>query len=128
MLAITATTIPHRLRTVVPEFGPMIDEHVAFYGDVLLHVLFGDLTRFVLELGVNGASDTEQRCLDFLDHALQHGDDAVRNAIQVSFVENVGPWDPSAADFIARWPAALREEAHRQAAGARDQKVRRDDL
>jgi hypothetical protein len=36
------------LREAVPEFGGVIDEHIAYHGRLLQHVLFGDLTRFVL--------------------------------------------------------------------------------
>jgi hypothetical protein len=48
--------------------------------------------------------------------ALEAGDPALRNAIEASFVENVGPWDPQMQPFIATWPNSLRGEAKRQAA------------
>jgi hypothetical protein len=92
----------------------MIDEHVAEYDAVLVHILFGDLTRFVLAAHERGDTDVEQRSLSFLDRALREGDEQVRNLVAVPFVENVGPWDKARRGFIAEWPDALRTEAERQ--------------
>lgn len=55
-----------------------------------------------------------REALMFLDEALRQGDDEVENLVAVSFVENVGPWDPGQAAFIEGWPPALRAEARRQ--------------
>jgi hypothetical protein len=102
------------LRVALPEFAAAIEEHVAFYDEVLSHVLFGDLTLFVLDAQVRGEDDLVRRALAFLDYALREGDDMVQNLVGVSFVENVGPWDPDQARFIASWPDALRVEAETQ--------------
>ena len=101
------------LYAAVPDFGPMIDEHVASYGELLPHVLFGDLTRFVLAGHERGDRDLERRSLSFLDRALREGDEEVRNLVQVSFVENVGTWEPAQQAFVAAWPDALRADAER---------------
>lgn len=102
------------LRVALPEFADAIDEHVAFNDEVLSHLLFGDLTRFVLKRHDDGDDEFVRRALAFLDSALRDGDDRVQNLVEVSFVENVGPWDPSQAAFIASWPEALRLEAEQQ--------------
>jgi hypothetical protein len=102
------------LREAVPEFGPVIDEHLAYHAGLLRHVLFGDLTRFVLAANERGDHELVERCLRFLDLALRDGDDEVENLVAVSFVENVEPWDDGAWEFIGSWPAALRAEAARQ--------------
>jgi hypothetical protein len=114
MAVLTFMEIPEALRAVVPEFGPTIDEHVAEYDEVLAHVLFGDLTRFVLAAHERGDTDLEQRSLSFLERALREGDEQVQNLVAVSFVENVGPREQAQRDFIAAWPDALRMEAERQ--------------
>ena len=102
------------LRESLPEFSDAIDEHVADNDEVLPHVLFGDLTRFVLKANDDGDDELVRRALAFLDGVLREGDDGVQNLVGVSFVENVGPWDPTQAAFIASWPEALRLEAEQQ--------------
>jgi hypothetical protein len=112
--ALTYSEITTALRVELPEFAAEIDEHVVDNDEVLPHVLFGDLTRFVLDAHMRGDDDLVRRALAFLDHALREGDDMVQNLVGVSFVENVGPWDPDQAQFIASWPDALRVEAETQ--------------
>jgi hypothetical protein len=114
MPGLTPSVVVETLRTAVPEFGPSIDEHVSDFGEVLPHVLFGDLTRFVLAAHARGDADVEQRSLDALDMALRNGDDETRNLVAVSFVESVGPSESSQRAFIDSWPDALRNEARRQ--------------
>jgi hypothetical protein len=112
MIAITA--LPEVLLRAVPEFRAETDEHVADYGEVLLHVLFGALTRFVLEANEERDVGVVERTLEFLEQAWVDGDEEVRNLVAVSFVENVQPWDPSRRRFIESWPPGLRAEAERQ--------------
>jgi hypothetical protein len=50
-----------------------------------------------------------------VDWAFREGDPSVRNAVEVSFVENSGWWEPEAESFVKFWPAALRIERDRQA-------------
>jgi hypothetical protein len=103
------------LRKEIPEFDPSIEEHISDnFGEVLPHPLFGDLTRFIEEAWSEGNTEVVSRCLSWLEHALTTGDARVKNLVAVSFVENVGPWDPEKARFIKKWPPALREEAKRQ--------------
>lgn len=114
MTALEYSEVANALRIALPEFAPAIDEHVAHNDEVLPHVLFGDLTRFVLEASRQRNDDLTRRALVFLDISLRDGDHSVQNLVAVSFVENVGPWDPSQAQFIESWPDALRLEAERQ--------------
>ena len=107
----TVPDVLDELLVAVPEFGPTFDEHVADYG-ILPHVLFGDLTRFVLAAHERRDTEVESRSLAFLDWALREGDDDVENLVAVSFVENVD--QRQHRGFIATWPDALRAEAKRQ--------------
>jgi len=95
----------------VPEFAATLDEHVKTFDELLPHVLFGDLTRFVTEAHNAGEDELVERCLRFLGDALTHGDPKVTNLVQVSFIENMQPWDSGSSDFIGTWPAALRSAA-----------------
>ena len=103
------------MRMEVPELVPVIDDHLDTYGEVLLHVLFGDVTRFVIDVRSDGDSDVERRCLVLFDRALREGDEEVVNVIAASFVENTAPWDDATGAWIATWPPTLRAEAERQA-------------
>ncbi|RVX39735.1 hypothetical protein EDD27_2100 [Nonomuraea polychroma] len=92
----------------------MLHGHITDYHEVLPHVLFGDLTGFVLHAHQQGDEELVRRCLTFLALAMKSADARVCELVAVSFVENVGPWDPATADFIASWPDALRDEASDQ--------------
>jgi hypothetical protein len=66
------------------------DEHLTDYGELLPHVLFGDVTRYAAGLARSGADDaTLDSLLNDLDSALgANRDDEVGNLIAASFVEN----------------------------------------
>ena len=49
-----------------------------------------------------------------LDIGLCDGDEAVANAVDVSFVEVTGWWAPEEQPFIAAWPQNRRAEVERQ--------------
>jgi hypothetical protein len=115
VVAMPYSSIIDVLRERIPEFGPSIDESIGIdEGEVLPHVIFGDLTRFVLGARDRGDDQVVRRCLDFLDEALRDGDPLVQNLVQVSFVENVGPFVGDVATFVRTWPTALGREAERQ--------------
>lgn len=114
VVAVVYAEVHEALRAAVPEFGPSIDEHIADYSEVLQHVLFGELTRFVLAAYERGDRELTRKCLRFLDFALREGDSRVENLVAVSFVENVLPWSASTSAFIQSWPEGLCSEAERQ--------------
>src|SRR5664279_369177 len=91
----------------VPEFAATLDEQVQTFDELLPHVLFGDLTRFVSEAQNAGEDELVKRCLRFLDDALTHGDPKVANLVHVSSIEIMQPWDSENAPFIANWPCLL---------------------
>ncbi|WP_127932204.1 DUF7674 family protein [Nonomuraea polychroma] len=111
---LTYEHIADRLVQEVPEFSSVLHGHITDYHEVLPHVLFGDLTGFVLHAHQQGDEELVRRCLTFLALAMKSADARVCELVAVSFVENVGPWDPATADFIASWPDALRDEASDQ--------------
>jgi hypothetical protein len=111
---VTYDQVHEQLAAAVPSFAAAVEEHQRDYGEVLPHLLFGDLTRFVLQASERGDTETVDRSLLFLSKAIQSSDMRVENLVAVSFVENVGPRDPSVAAFIESWPAPLRAEAPRQ--------------
>jgi hypothetical protein len=116
----TAEQIVTRLRADVPEFAEAIDQHFVDNDELLLHLLLGDLSRACVTAWRQNDSEFNRRVLALLEEAFGEGedDDYVSNAVSVSFVEDVGPWDPAVAEFIAGWPPRLLQDARR--AGYRD--------
>ena len=83
-----------RLVAHIPEFEPVYREHVEDYeGEVLAHLVFADLARFVLAAYERSDRALVRRCLSFLEQALVAGDDATQNLVVVSFIENIAPDD-----------------------------------
>ena len=75
----------------------MLDEHIQDnFGEVLPHVFFGDLTRYVVSLflgvvqsGDGGTQQDLRGILDFLEEAYEGGDPEVQELISVSFLEHI---------------------------------------
>lgn len=90
-----------------PELAPLWHEHRDGYDEILPHVFFGDLTRWVVAHAKSCKS-----LIRHLDEALRIGQPDVQNLIAVSFVENLP--DQSAFDRVvegvcvdaidAEWP------------------------
>jgi hypothetical protein len=110
----SSSQIHERLVEAIPEFAPLLDEHVEDFEEVLPNVLFDTLTSFVLDARGRGDDPLVAKCLAFLAAAMGCGDEQIEHLVAVSFVETVGPWDPAMNEFIDTWPEALRHEAMRQ--------------
>ena len=106
-------TFLDRLLTRVPEAGPVVREHVEDHDGLLIHLLMPDLLRLATRLFHSGDLEAEHRLLDVVDEALVHGDEALGDAVLVSFVEGVGAWPGETPDFVATWPEALQAAARR---------------
>lgn len=110
---ITYKTVVARLTDAVPEFRPFVAEHLQDNdGELLPHVLFGDLTRFYAGAKERGDHDLARRCLLFLEKAIISSDRAVEELVAVSFVENLAPWE--GREDLSHWPPRLRDEYERQ--------------
>lgn len=105
-----------RVAALGPRVRPIVEEHLATYdGEVLLHVLMADLRRWAVATFYNLYDDAAVRSLLLvLEEALRAGDDAVVNAVAVSFVLDACPEDPRLAPFVETWPAGLRAEVRRR--------------
>ena len=85
-------------------YGPLEGHIRDNYGEVLPHVFFGDVTRYVVSLllaarsGSNLPRRRELRdILNYLEEAYASGDEEVRGLISVSFLENLPRSDESGA-------------------------------
>lgn len=78
----------------IPEFKEILIKHKNENGTVLPHVLFGDLTRFVIENYRKSKNDNKskrvfEKSLDFIENLLNSGDGKLEELAQVSFLENL---------------------------------------
>ena len=76
------------LELAAPELDALVREHRAEYGEVLGHVLFGDVTRWLVAHGPVPA------VLDMLEHHCNAGDEGVQDTLGASFLENLEPNNP----------------------------------
>lgn len=88
-------------------------EHLADNDVLLIHPLISDLLRLTTASFSRGQTAFTDRLLAFMDRCLREGDDAVINAVAVSFVEDFGAHNGESDDLLARWPAALRADLGR---------------
>jgi len=81
------TTINDLVRDLVaaaPELEALLREHLVDYEELLPHVFFGDVTRWLEERGPAPA------VLAVLEHHIGAGDEEVQNVVAVSFLEGLG--------------------------------------
>lgn len=82
----------NRLVAEVPALKAVHDVHIAANDELLPHVFFGDVTRFVtgsFAPDTHEARDDALRVLAILEHAMQQPEPSVENLISVSFAENL---------------------------------------
>lgn len=84
-----------------PGLSAVLDEHTKdHFGEILPHVFFGDITRYVLALfsaeshggGLSPRRELLQ-ILDFLEEVYSGGDEELQELISVSFLEDLPRWD-----------------------------------
>ncbi len=85
-----ADVIP-RLLGQVPELSQLLDEHRHDNDEVLPHVFFGDVTRFVEAELASGRKETVRPVLSVLENAVESSDPATRDLVGASFLENLDP-------------------------------------
>jgi hypothetical protein len=122
-IKVTFETFVQQLILHVPEFKPAYDEHVKNNPTPLLHVLTGDLTRFVIDIYRESKSGqpTEQqsrqllsKCLSFLEESISSPDEKVQELLSVSFLENLDQADSDYDGIKALLGPRLRKELVRR--------------
>lgn len=80
----------------VPDLVQILEQHINEYGEILPHVFFGELTRYVLQcLRTSTASGHTRnqvilrQILGRLEDGYATGEDVVTELIGVSFLENL---------------------------------------
>ena len=80
----------------VPEFKPILDKHIEEYGELLPHVLFGELTLWTIELfkrwqqtGKESDYEIFSRVIQFIQRCINSEDQRVNELALFSFLENL---------------------------------------
>ena len=114
-MVFTASVFVSRLTVAVPESLTAVREHLDDQdGVLLLHLLMADLRRLALGWYEEGQTGALSRLLGVVETALREGDEYVTNAIALSFVEDLGWWEPDMQPFIMTLPGELAKEVERQ--------------
>lgn len=114
-VTVAAADFAARARSTDARVAAVIDEHLIDNEDeLLLQLLVADLGR-----QVRAAHDTHDfrlrdALLALLDWGLTEGDEALDNAISISFVEDTGWWESGLDEYLASWLLALTAELARQ--------------
>ena len=84
---------PARLRAAVPSFAELFDEHLAANGEVLPHVLLGELVRHLSSEAVQHGSTSLalRQAIELLDVTINDPDPRLQELVVVSFLENLDP-------------------------------------
>ena len=111
---ITQDGFVHNLVAVVPEAAETDRGHLDDQeGELLIHLLMADLLRLTVRVFGDGREDVARRLLEFIDRCLSEGDEYVRNAVSVSFVEHYGSGSDEPEALLSLWPAGLRADLGR---------------
>jgi hypothetical protein len=95
-----------------PWLRPALDQHLEVYGELVPHVLTGDLARIAVALHLmarerKDAREELRKLLMSFSWAFIHDDWAVGNMIGVSFLENLPLPNEKGADIIDVLPTVL---------------------
>ena len=75
---------PEFRRRMAGEYGEKLDEI-----DSLPHAVFGEFTRFVVDLLTFGSRSDLKEAFALIEEMSQSSDERTRNVVQVSFLENL---------------------------------------
>ncbi len=104
-----------RLRSEVPSFSPIYEEHVKDNDELLPHVLMGELERYIRELYYDGYKVGNEKkrkilldVLGILEKGMLSPDEKLQELISVSFLNCVG--SPDEDEIRALLGPALSQE------------------
>jgi|HubBroStandDraft_6_1064221.scaffolds.fasta_scaffold69403_2 hypothetical protein len=89
----TYETIVSNLIEEAPDLRSLYEEHLRDYGEILPHVFFGDLTRFVQEAFTRPPSSPARqiglKIIALLERAGSSDDEKLQELVSTSFLENL---------------------------------------
>lgn len=119
MIELTYENILGALRTSVPGFDQLYEEHLSKYDEALPHVLFGDLVRFLdKEVRLNGPfSPVLAAAMGVLERAMGSQDPKLEELVAVSFIENLEPGEVTFPAFRRLFGPSLEAQFSARQAG-----------
>lgn len=81
----TTSELCKEMAVLSSEIQEILSEHISDYDEILPHVFFGDVTRYVLSDGVD-----RKKVVLFMETHLERASAEVENLIALSFVFNLG--------------------------------------
>jgi hypothetical protein len=109
------------LEQASPELEALVREHLTQYDELLAHVLFGDVTRWLVSRG------PVPNVLDLLEHHCRAGNEAVQDVLGASFLETLEPNNPEYTAIREALGPCLAEWLRASEARTRDDAVWRPD-
>ena len=97
------------LRRAVPEIAGIIDQNIEFNGELMVHSIFADLFPWIEQPSDLQEADSMKRFLEYLEESYGSGSRYIDNAIDVSFIEDLGHSSP----LISRLGPKLSDSARR---------------
>lgn len=77
----------------------VLQEHIRAYDEIIPHVFFGELTRFIVNMAktskLTGNFNNLDNILKYLEEVYKSKEQDLRNLIEVSFIENLDINDQS---------------------------------
>jgi hypothetical protein len=99
-----------RLTAASSELTEVQRQHIADQGELLPHVLMGEITRLVIENAGQEQVEWLPRLLQQLEAGLVSGNSDVADLVAVSFVENLSGEDAAIKILLPAMGKALRRE------------------
>ena len=118
------TDLPLRLAARFPMLRPMVDEHLAFYEEMLPYVWLSELRAFLIESSATPrwwpasparrrSRDTVRAVMAALESEYEQGDEQTRSLIALGFLESLPPPNERGGWLWDDLGPLLREEAGR---------------
>ncbi len=106
-MAINEDNFVKELLKSVPEFKE-VHKNEKDYHEIGIHLVLGDLKRFAEKTYMERQKNQEKEVLDFILKCLKEGNENVKNAVFVSFFENMD--DKCAKNLANQLPEKFRKD------------------
>src|SRR5688572_12927377 len=98
-----------KLLKQVPSFQSVYDEHLEFYGELLPHVLLGELADYLSDAYRNGHFPTARDIVAIINHAVAFSGKELQGILRVSFLIHL----PELYGYYEYFSLALNDQALR---------------
>ncbi len=88
MAGATVEAFCHAVAATTPELQAELTEQIDYYGELLPHAFFGDVSRYAAACVNGNALEKLRPLLDQIEAGLEGGDPEVDNVIWISFIED----------------------------------------